>query len=53
VTSAMVGVLVLLNLFEAIYLYLGRLHQVRVEAAYWHARDHRPPLYDWARELDL
>jgi hypothetical protein len=53
VTAAMAAVALVLLIFEAVYLWLGRLDHIRAEAAYWAARDHRPPLYDWAQELDL
>lgn len=44
---------VLLALFaaEAVYLWVGQLHRIRAEAAYWHAVENRPELYDWERDL--
>jgi len=47
--------LVLVAIFatEAIYLWFVGLRRSRAEEAYWRARDNRPPLYDWAKELDL
>lgn len=38
---------------EAVFLWLGRLDDIRREEAYWGARARRPALYDWAEEGDL
>lgn len=44
--------LVLVIAVECVIFWIDQLHRVRAEAAYWHARDTRPPLYDWARDFD-
>jgi hypothetical protein len=39
---------------EAVLIWSGQLGRRRAdEEAYWAARDSRPELYDWAKELDL
>ncbi len=53
IAPAVVAVLVALLLVEAAVLWLDQLHRTRAEAAYWAARNNRPDLYDWAKELDL
>lgn len=52
VVPAVVLVLVLLLLLEAVVLWVDQLHRTRREAAYWHQVENRPPLYDWAKDLD-
>jgi len=53
VNATSAALLLVLAAFEAVYLWIGRLDRIRAEAAYWHASDTRPALYDWAKELDL
>jgi hypothetical protein len=52
VAPAVMLVLVLLLAVEGLVLWAGQLHKVRSEAAYWHAVETRPALYDWAKDLD-
>lgn len=53
VVPGVILALVLLLVIEAVVLWVDQLHRTRREAAYWHQVEHRPDLYDWAKDLDL
>ena len=50
--AAVAVILSVALMFEAAYLWIGRIHDIRAEQAYWYQRDHRPYLYDWEVDGD-
>ena len=50
---AVAVLVVLLSLGLGFQVLLRRQGRTEAEQAHWDAKANRPPLYDWAKELDL